>query len=64
MFRAAASRMMLAGGRPHGLASTQGLGTTVTVRAYVQEVLEKLDAHSRIEALVNADRLGLIRLGV
>jgi len=32
-----------------------------TARGYVQQVLEKLDAHSRLEAVVRANELGLLR---
>lgn len=33
-----------------------------TARGYAQSVLDKLDAHSRVEAVVRASRLGLIRI--
>jgi DNA-binding NarL/FixJ family response regulator len=37
------------------------LGISVnTTRGYVQQVLEKLDAHSRLEAVVRANELGLL----
>jgi DNA-binding NarL/FixJ family response regulator len=37
------------------------LGISVnTARGYVQQVLEKLDAHSRLEAVVRANELGLL----
>jgi len=39
------------------------LGLSVyTARDHVQSVLEKLDAHSRIEAVVRAGELGLVRI--
>jgi DNA-binding NarL/FixJ family response regulator len=39
------------------------LGLSVhTARDHVQSVLEKMDAHSRIEAVVRAGELGLVRL--
>lgn len=36
--------------------------TLVTVRGYAQKVLEKLDAHSRLEAVVRAGKCGLLQL--
>jgi len=37
------------------------LGISVnTARGYVQQVLEKLGAHSRLEAVVRANELGLL----
>lgn len=39
------------------------LGLSIhTARDYVQSVLEKLDAHSRVEAIVRAGELGLVRI--
>jgi DNA-binding NarL/FixJ family response regulator len=31
-----------------------------TVRGYVQSILEKLDAHSRLEAILHANSAGLL----
>ena len=39
----------------------ESLGISVnTARGYVQQVLEKLGAHSRLEAVVRANELGLL----
>lgn len=46
-----------------GIASRLGLSVD-TARDYVQNVLEKMGAHSRVEALVRAGRLGLINIAV
>ena len=44
-------------------ASSQLLGiSTATLRAHVQAILRKLGAHSRLEAVAEAARLGLITL--
>lgn len=43
------------------IASRLGLSVH-TARDYVQSVLEKLDAHSRVEAVVRAGELGLVRI--
>lgn len=45
-----------------GIASRLGVSVN-TARDHVQSVLEKLDAHSRIEAVLHAERIGLVRLG-
>jgi DNA-binding CsgD family transcriptional regulator len=35
----------------------------LTCRGYVKSLLTKLDAHSQLEAVVVATRLGLVRVG-
>jgi DNA-binding NarL/FixJ family response regulator len=53
---------MLAGGTSTA-ASSELLGiSTATLRAHVQAILRKLGAHSRLEAVAEAARLGLISL--
>ena len=53
---------LLAGGSSTA-ASSQLLGiSTATLRAHVQAILRKLGAHSRLEAVAEAARLGLITL--
>ena len=53
---------MLAGGASTA-AAAELLGiSTATLRAHVQAILRKLDAHSRLEAVAEAARLGLITL--
>lgn len=53
---------MLAGGAST-VAAAEVLGiSTATLRAHVQAILKKLDAHSRLEAVAEAARLGLITL--
>jgi len=42
-------------------ATTLGI-STATLRAHVQSILRKLGAHSRLEAVAEAARLGLITL--
>lgn len=43
-------------------AISQRLGvTTATTRTYVQTILRKLDAHSRLQAVIRAKRYGLLR---
>ena len=41
------------------IADRLGVGTT-TVRTHIQNILEKLHAHSRLEAVANARRAGLL----
>lgn len=43
-----------------GIADRLGV-TTATTRTYVQTILRKLDAHSRLQAVVRAKRYGLLR---
>ena len=53
---------MLAGGAST-VAASELLGiSTATLRAHVQAILRKLGAHSRLEAVAEAARLGLITL--
>lgn len=53
---------LLAGGAS-SLAASESLGiSTATLRAHVQNVLRKLGAHSRLEAVAEAARLGLVTL--
>lgn len=53
---------MLAGGAGTA-AAAELLGiSTATLRAHVQAILRKLDSHSRLEAVAEAARLGLITL--
>jgi DNA-binding NarL/FixJ family response regulator len=53
---------LLASGASSGSAS-QALGiSTATLRAHVQNLLRKLGAHSRLEAVAEAARLGLVTL--
>ena len=53
---------MLAGGTSTSVASELLGITTATLRAHVQAVLRKLGAHSRLEAVAEAARMGLITL--
>ena len=53
---------LLAGGTST-TAAAESLGiSTATLRAHVQAVLRKLGAHSRLEAVAEAARLGLVTL--
>lgn len=54
-------RLLAAGMSTSGAASELGI-STATLRAHVQAVLRKLSAHSRLEAVAEAARLGLITL--
>ena len=53
---------LLAGGAGTAAAATALGISTATLRAHVQAVLRKLGAHSRLEAVAEAARLGLITL--
>ncbi len=52
-------RMMATGAGTKAIADELGLSVN-TVRTYIQATLEKMGAHSRIQAVVIADRRGLI----
>lgn len=54
-------RLMAAGVDNRAIASRLGI-TLSTARVHVQNVLEKLDAHSKLEAVLRANRQGLIDL--
>ncbi len=54
-------RMLATGAGTTSAASQLGI-STATVRAHVQAALRKLSAHSRLEAVAEAARLGLITL--
>src|SRR4051812_23743811 len=53
---------MLAGGVNTALAAEMLGISTATLRAHVQAILRKLGAHSRLEAVAEAARLGLITI--
>jgi DNA-binding NarL/FixJ family response regulator len=53
---------MLAGGASTAVAADLLGISTATLRAHVQAILRKLGAHSRLEAVAEAARLGLITL--
>jgi len=52
-------RLLARGSSTNTAASTLGI-STATVRAHVQAILRKLGAHSRLEAVAEAARLGLV----
>lgn len=54
-------RLLAEGCDSKGIAGRLGLSVH-TARDHVQSVLEKLEAHSRIEAVVRAGELGLVRI--
>jgi DNA-binding NarL/FixJ family response regulator len=54
-------RLLAEGCDSKGIAGRLGLSVH-TARDHVQSVLEKLDSHSRIEAVVRAGELGLVRI--
>ncbi len=54
-------RLMSEGLENEEIAARLGV-TLVTVRGYVQKVLEKLEAHSRLEAVVRAGKSGVLEL--
>ncbi|MBI2983151.1 MAG: response regulator transcription factor [Chloroflexi bacterium] len=54
-------RLLAEGCDSKGIATRLGLSVH-TARDHVQSVLEKLDAHSRIEAVLRAGELGLVRI--
>ncbi len=51
--------LMAEGMDNHAIAEHLGIGFT-TVRGHVQNILEKLDAHSKLEAVARAARAGLL----
>lgn len=54
-------RLLASGASTSASADTLGI-STATLRAHVQAILRKLGAHSRLEAVAEASRLGLITL--
>ena len=54
-------RMLAGGASTSAAAELLGI-STATLRAHVQAILKKLDSHSRLEAVAEAARLGLITL--
>lgn len=54
-------RLLAAGCDSKAIATRLGLSVH-TARDHVQSVLEKMDAHSRIEAVLRAGELGLVRI--
>ena len=54
-------RMLASGVSTHAAAEMLGI-STATLRAHVQAILRKLGAHSRLEAVAEAARLGLITI--
>ena len=54
-------RLLARGADSKTIASRLGLSVH-TARDHIQSILEKLDAHSRIEAVVRAGELGLVRI--
>jgi DNA-binding CsgD family transcriptional regulator len=52
-------RMLAAGIHPNEIARSMGI-STITVRNHAQHILQKLDAHNRLQAIVIAHRDGLI----
>jgi len=54
-------RMLASGVSTNSAAETLGI-STATLRAHVQAILRKLGAHSRLEAVAEAARLGLITI--
>ncbi len=54
-------RLLASGASSHTASETLGI-STATLRAHVQNVLRKLGAHSRLEAVAEAARLGLVTL--
>lgn len=54
-------RMLASGVSTNAAAETLGI-STATLRAHVQAILRKLGAHSRLEAVAEAARLGLITI--
>jgi len=54
-------RLLAQGASTGAAAATLGI-STATLRAHVQNILHKLGAHSRLEAVTEAVRLGLINL--
>ena len=54
---------MVARGQGNDEIAEQLLLSTHTVRNHIQASLEKLDAHSKLEAVMEANRLGLIQIG-
>lgn len=55
---------LLAGGASGAAVAAQLGIATATLRAHVRQVLRKLDAHSRLEAVATAARLGLIAFDI
>ncbi len=54
-------RLLASGAASQAASETLGI-STATLRAHVQNVLRKLGAHSRLEAVAEAARLGLVSL--
>ena len=54
-------RLLASGTSTTSAAESLGI-STATLRAHVQAVLRKLGAHSRLEAVAEAARLGLVTL--
>jgi DNA-binding NarL/FixJ family response regulator len=54
-------RLLASGASSQAASETLGI-STATLRAHVQNVLRKLGAHSRLEAVAEAARLGLVTL--
>lgn len=54
--------LMAQGQDTRAIATRTGLAVN-TVRGHVQSVIEKLEVHSRLEAVIVASALGLVRLG-
>ncbi len=54
-------RLLAGGASTSSAAETLGI-STATLRAHIQAVLRKLGAHSRLEAVAEAARLGLVTL--
>ena len=54
-------RLLASGASSHAASDALGI-STATLRAHVQNVLRKLQAHSRLEAVAEAARLGLVTL--
>ena len=54
-------RQLANGASTNAAAALLGI-STATLRAHVQAILRKLGAHSRLEAVAEAARLGLITL--
>lgn len=55
-------RLLAEGRDSKGIAARLGVSVN-TARDHVQSVIEKLEAHSRIEAVIRAERVGLVRVG-
>ena len=53
-------RLMAEAADPQRIASTLKISVNTT-RGYIQDILEKLGAHSRLEAVVRATELGLLK---